>query len=99
MDECVDIPVCTHYRIDGKLTDTIPADMRGFDSIEPVYTTLKGWNQSTEGITEYSKLPKLAQDYLSFLERESGAKIGMISTGPDREQTMVQPEFAAVLEA
>jgi adenylosuccinate synthase len=40
MDECVDIPVCTHYRINGKLTDTIPADMRGFDSIEPVYTTL-----------------------------------------------------------
>ena len=99
MDECVDIPVCTGYKINGKLTDTIPADMRGFDSIEPVYTTLKGWNTSTEGITEYDKLPKLAQDYLHFLEKESGAKIGMVSTGPDRSQTMTLPDFAAALQA
>ena len=45
MDECAEIPVCTAYKIDGKLTDIIPADMRGFKSIEPVYTTLKGWNE------------------------------------------------------
>ena len=88
MDECAEIPVCTGYKINGKLTDVIPADMRGFESIQPVYTTLKGWNASTEGITEFDKLPKLAQDYLRFLERESGAKIGMVSTGPDRDQTM-----------
>ena len=66
----------------------IPADMRGFESIQPMYTTLKGWNASTEGITEFDKLPKLAQEYLHFLEQESGAKIGMVSTGPEREQTM-----------
>ena len=99
MDECVEIPVCTHYKVDGKLTDTIPADMRGFDSIEPVYTTLKGWNTSTEGITEFSKLPQLAQDYLRFLEGESGAKIGMVSTGPDRDQTMTMPAFSDLLRS
>jgi adenylosuccinate synthase len=99
MDECDEIPVCTHYKIDGKLTDVIPADIRGFESIEPVYTKLKGWKASTEGITEFDKLPKLAQDYLHFLEKESGAKIGMVSTGPDRDQTMTLPEFAAALEA
>src|SRR5580698_3669285 len=99
MDECDEIPVCTHYKIDGKLTDVIPADIRGFESIEPVYTKLKGWKASTEGITEFDKLPKLAQDYLQFLEKESGAKIGMVSTGPDRDQTMTLPEFAAALEA
>jgi adenylosuccinate synthase len=98
MDECDEIPVCTHYKIDGKLTDVIPADIRGFESIEPVYTTLKGWKSSTEGITEWDKLPKLAQDYLKFLEKESGAKIGMVSTGPDREQTMTLPEFDAALK-
>ncbi len=99
MDECVDIPVCTHYKINGQLTDTIPADMRGFDSIVPVYTTLKGWNASTEGITEFSKLPQLAQDYLHFLEQESGAKIGMVSTGPDRDQTMTLPDFSDLLRS
>jgi adenylosuccinate synthase len=59
----------------------------------PIYTTLKGWKCSTEGITEYDKLPKLAQEYLEFIQRESGAKIGMISTGPDRIQTMTRPGF------
>jgi adenylosuccinate synthase len=99
MDECAEIPVCTGYKIDGKLTSEIPADIRGFESIKPVYTTLKGWACSTEGITEWDKLPQLAQDYLKFVERESGAKIGMVSTGPDRAQTITLPEFAATLEA
>jgi len=99
MDECVDIPVCTQYKVDGKLTDSIPADMRGFSSIEPVFTTLKGWNSSTEGITEFDKLPHLAQEYINFLERESGATVGMISTGPDREQTMTLPAFSDLLLA
>ncbi len=99
MDECTDIPVCTHYRINGKLTDTIPADMRGFSSIEPVYTTLKGWNSSTEGITQFDQLPRPAQEYIDFLERESGATVGMISTGPDRDQTMTLPAFSDLLRA
>ena len=59
MDECAEIPVCTGYKINGKVTDVIPADMRGFELIQPVYTTLQGWNASTEGITEFDKLPKL----------------------------------------
>ena len=97
MDQCTEIPVCTAYEIDGKLTDVIPADIRGFRSIKPVYTTLKGWNESTEGITEFDKLPRLAQDYMHFIERETRARIGMISTGPDRAQTMTMPAFEAAL--
>jgi adenylosuccinate synthase len=99
MDECVEIPVCTGYKINGKVTDVIPADMRGFESIQPIYTTLKGWNTSTEGITEFDELPQLAQDYLRFVERETSAKIGMVSTGPDRDQTMTLPDFAEALQA
>lgn len=99
MDACVEIPVCTGYKIDGKVTDTIPADIRGFESIKPIYTTLKGWNESTEGITEFDKLPKLAQEYLHFVERESDAKIGMVSTGPDRAQTISLPAFEDALNA
>ncbi|MGA2206626.1 MAG: adenylosuccinate synthase [Terracidiphilus sp.] len=98
LDELAEIPVCTGYEIEGKVTDEIPADVHGLEAIRPRYTTLKGWRQPTEVITEYSKLPKEAREYLAFQERESGARIGMISTGPDRGQTIVLPEFAEALE-
>jgi adenylosuccinate synthase len=99
LDELEEIPVCTGYEIDGKLTDEIPADVYGLEAIKPRYTKLKGWHEPTQGITEFARLPKAARDYLAFQERESGAKIGMISTGPDRDQTVVMPEFAAALDA
>ncbi|MFP5209139.1 MAG: adenylosuccinate synthase [Acidobacteriota bacterium] len=99
LDELDEIPVCIGYEIDGKVTDEIPADVRGLGSVKPRYTTLKGWRQSTEGITEFEKLPKAAQDYLHFQERESGARIGMVSTGPERDQIAVLPEFAKALES
>jgi adenylosuccinate synthase len=97
MDDCPEIPVCTAYKIDGQIVDTIPADMVGFKKIEPVYTKFPGWMESTEGITDYDKLPKKAQEYLHFIERESNAKIGMVSTGPDRIQTMSMPAFTDLL--
>jgi adenylosuccinate synthase len=97
LDGLEEIPVCVGYEIDGKAVDTMPADVRGMESIKPVYVKRKGWKDSTEGITEFDKLPQPAQDYLRFLEAESGARIGMVSTGPDREQTMLLPEFAEAL--
>lgn len=99
LDELDEIPICTGYEIGGKVTDIIPADVQGLEQIKPVYKTLKGWRESTEGITEFDKLPAAAQEYLRFQERESGAKIGMVSTGPDRAQTMVLPEFADALNS
>jgi adenylosuccinate synthase len=99
LDTLEEIPVCTGYRIGGKDTDLIPADVSGLERIEPVYTRLKGWQSNTEGVRSFEDLPKLAQEYLRFLERESGAKIGMVSTGPDREQTMEMPGFRAALDA
>ncbi len=97
LDELEEIPICTGYEIDGKVTDEMPADVRGLESIKPRYTTLKGWRQSTEGLTDFDKLPQAAKDYLRFQERESGARIGMVSTGPDRDQTIVLPEFGEAL--
>jgi len=99
LDELAEIPVCIGYEIKGKVTDEIPADVHGLEEIKPRYTTLKGWRQSTEGITEFEKLPKEAREYLQFQERESGARIGMVSTGPDRNQTMVLPVFAETLNS
>jgi adenylosuccinate synthase len=99
LDELEEIPICVGYEIAGKVTDEIPADVHGIEEIKPVYTKMKGWRASTEGITEFDKLPQAAKDYLRFQERESGARIGMVSTGPDREQTMLLPEFAAALDS
>jgi len=99
LDTLAEIPICVGYEVGGKITDEIPADVQGLEQIKPVYTRLKGWRQSTEGITEFDELPQAAREYLRFQERESGAKIGMVSTGPDRSQTMVLPEFAAALDS
>jgi adenylosuccinate synthase len=99
LDELEEIPICVGYEIEGRVTDEIPADVQGLELIKPVYTKLKGWRTSTEGITEFDKLPPAAKEYLHFQERESGAKIGMVSIGPDRNQTMLLPEFAAALDS
>jgi adenylosuccinate synthase len=94
LDDLDEIPVCIGYKIDGQSIDTMPADVPGIESIQPQYTTLRGWRTSTEGIRRFEDLPARAQEYLRFLESESGARIGMVSTGPDREQTMELPDFS-----
>ena len=69
LDELAEIPICVGYEIDGKVTDEIPADVQGLEQIKPVYTTLKGWRTSTDGITDFDKLPQAAKDYLRFQEK------------------------------
>ncbi len=98
LDEQAEIPVCVSYKLDGKETQQIPAQISGFEKIEPVYRKFPGWQTSTFGVDNYDKLPDNAKRYLEFVEKESGAKIGIVSTGPDREQTMVIPEFARMLD-
>ena len=98
LDEFDKIPVCVGYKVDGKRTDEVPAQDSGFKKIECVYRDMPGWRTSTEGITKLEKLPKTARDYLNFVEKETGSRIGVISTGPEREQTMFVDEFAAKLQ-
>jgi adenylosuccinate synthase len=97
LDELDEIPVCTGYVIEGKKCESLPADIRGIESIRPVYTKLKGWKASTEGVRAFEGLPQPAREYLRFMERESGAKIGIVSTGPDRDQTLELPEFVEAM--
>ena len=99
LDAFSEIPVCVGYRIDGKKTDEIPAQASGYDKIECVYENKPGWKSSTEGITSIEKLPKAAREYLAFLEKESGARVGMVSTGPDRDHTIFVDEFAEAMKA
>ena len=97
LDELAEVPICVGYKIDGKKTDEIPSQDSGYQKIEPIYEKFPGWQTSTVGIHEHDKLPRKAQEYLKFVQRESEAKIGMVSTGPDRDQTMIVDEFAALL--
>jgi adenylosuccinate synthase len=97
LDEMAAIPVCVGYKINGRATDEIPAHASGYDAIECVYREMPGWRTPTQGITRMEDLPTAAREYLAFLEKESGARVGMVSTGPGREQTMVVDGFAAEL--
>jgi len=98
LDELAEIPVCVGYKIDGKPTFEAPAQASGYDKIECIYQKLPGWRSPTEGITDYEKLPKAAQEYLAFVEKEAGAKVGMISTGPDRDHTILVDDFVSELK-
>ncbi|MGA8153548.1 MAG: adenylosuccinate synthase [Terriglobales bacterium] len=97
LDEFAEIPVCIGYKIDGKKTDEIPAQDSGFAKIECIYEKMPGWRTSTVGITAFEKLPKVAREYLAFIEKQSGARIGVVSTGPGREQTIFVDEFSDTL--
>jgi adenylosuccinate synthase len=87
------------YKIDGKETAEIPAQDSGYAKIKPIYEKMPGWKTSTQGIRTMEKLPKPARAYLAFVEKQTGARVGMVSTGPDREQTILVEEFADELKA
>jgi adenylosuccinate synthase len=91
LDHLTEIPVCTGYRYRGEILDHMPALARVIDQIEPVYETVPGWNCPTEGLTEYAQLPPAAKAYLQYLEDQTGVEIGSVSTGPEREQTIIKP--------
>ena len=98
LDDSAEIPVCVSYKIDGKETQQIPAQISTFEKIEPVYKKVPGWKTNTYGVDKYDQLPQKAKQYLEFIEKESRAKIAIISTGPDREQTIFMPEFVSMLD-
>src|SRR5438309_6097789 len=98
LDELVEIPVCVGYKIDGRDTIEIPPQDSGYGKIQPIYKNMPGWRTSTEGITSIEKLPKAAREYLHFIEKETGAKIGMVSTGPDRDHTIFMDDFVSELK-
>ena len=99
LDEMAEIPVCVGYKINGKRTDEAPAQATGgYEKIECIYEKIPGWQTSTAGITEFEKLPPRARDYMAFVEKETGAAVGMISTGPDRDHTIIVDAFAAELK-
>jgi adenylosuccinate synthase len=82
------IRIATGYRINGEVTPEPPLSIEGYGDIQPVYEELPGWKESTVGVTDYDALPANARKYLERLQSLVDVPIDMISTGPDRDQTI-----------
>jgi adenylosuccinate synthase len=89
LDGLEKVCICTAYRYGGKTTTQPPLLAEDFGSVEPVYEELPGWKESTVGLTRYEQLPANARAYLARLQEVVGVPVDIISTGPDREQTII----------
>lgn len=89
LDALAEIKVCVAYEFDGERIDTFPAVSNDLRKIKPVYETLPGWQSNTEGITSFDELPENARKYVRFISEQIGVEIGLISTGPERDQTIL----------
>src|SRR5919199_2056198 len=89
LDALDEIKVCVGYRLKGKPCDSFPAVSHELREVEPVYETLPGGTASTEGVTELENLPARARDYVEFISEQIGVPVGLVSTGPERSQTIL----------
>ena len=89
LDALKEIKVCVGYEVAGQPIETFPAVSHDLSIIKPVYETLAGWESDTVGLTEFDDLPQNAKDYVRFLSDQVGVEIGLISTGPERDQTII----------
>ena len=83
------IRLAVGYRKNGRRSDILPAGADALEGCEPIYEELPGWKESTVGLTRFGDLPKAARNYLKRIERMLGVPIDVISTGPERAQTIV----------
>ena len=89
LDGMTTVKICVAYRFDGQETDTPPVGADRFEQCEPVYIELPGWSESTVGAKQRDALPANARSYLRKVEEICETPIDVISTGPDRDETIV----------
>lgn len=89
LDEMEEIKVCVAYQVNGQHIDNFPNDASVLEVVEPIYETLPGWNTSTRGITAWGHLPAQAKKYLEYISEKVGVPLAMVSTGPDRNETIL----------
>ena len=89
LDGLETLKICVAYKLDGKEVDTPPVGADRFEQCEPVFIELPGWKESTFGVKSYEDLPKAAQTYLRKIEELCATPVDIISTGPDRNETIV----------
>jgi adenylosuccinate synthase len=88
LDTFAEIPVCVDYKYKGSILKEFPANAAILASIEPVYKNLPGWQTTTAGTRDWSKVPAAAQNYLKFLSDYLGVPLHLVSTGPARDETI-----------
>lgn len=86
MDQFETIKVCTHYEINGTLTQELPYELN--DSVKPVYKEFKGWKSDLTKLTSENQFPKELTEYIQFIEAETGVPVSIVSVGPNRAQTI-----------
>src|SRR5579871_842929 len=87
LDNLDEVPVCTAY----KGCDEMPATIHALESVEAQYQKMPGWHAPTRGLKDYNALPPRAKDYLKFLSDRVGVEVGCVSTGPERDETILVP--------
>jgi adenylosuccinate synthase len=95
LDGLKELKICTGYKLEGKTLDILPYGAETIAHCEPIYETHPGWTESTLGVQSFEKLPMAAQNYLRRMAELVGTPISLVSTGPDRNETIVlQHPFA-----
>ncbi len=89
LDGIESLKICTGYDFRGQTLDVVPASLKVLEECRPVYETLPGWTETISGIQRFSRLPKNVKSYLRRIEELTGVPIGIVSVGPDRDQTIV----------
>ena len=88
LDSLETLKVCIGYRVGAKKYEHVPSDIEVLARCEPVYAEFRGWRTPTDGLREWRKLPVRCRDYLKALAELSEAKLGIVSVGPARDQTI-----------
>ena len=84
------IKICTSYTVAGKTLDLLPSGAEAVADCAPVYEELPGWSGSTFGVSSFEALPANARAYLARIEALTGVPIAMVSTGPERDETILR---------
>ncbi|MFW5727086.1 MAG: adenylosuccinate synthase [Spirochaetia bacterium] len=85
-----EISVCVAYKIDGKETTSFPSSALKLERAEPVLKKFSGWKEAISAVSEYANLPEKCKSYIEFIEEFTGTPVGIISVGPDRNQTFIR---------
>ena len=83
------IGICNAYKLNGKVTGTAPLGAEQYQACEAIIEEMPGWTETTAGVTDYDDLPENAKAYIKRIEELVGVKVAILSTGPDRDETIM----------
>ncbi len=96
LDGFEEVKICVGYKLpNGEVLDYAPLAAKDWENVEPIYESMPGWTENTFGVTDYNQLPENTRNYVKRIEEVTGVPVAILSTGPDRNETMIlQDPFA-----